>query len=190
MENNLVYLDEYDLLGINYYWDRRAAYNLTDEELAAIGVTDNRVQVAREIIEPLQAVDAVFQTKGYRLFVKEGYRSPALYELAYQKRVERFGQADIDKLLNMNAMPHATGKTVDVTLWDPKVEAEVYLRNGDDGTEALFVDFYKSKSDTKSQWYQSMQEFVITTMLDQGFRLGSKREYFHFDYAPERERNY
>jgi len=64
------------------------------------------------------------------------------------------------------------------------------MRKGEDDTPALFVDFYKDKFDAESQSYQQLQEWLIKVMQDHGFRLGTKREYFHFDYRPEMPRNY
>lgn len=188
--NNLVYIDEYGLLGINYYWNRRESYGISEEELENVGITNDRVRVHKDIIKALQEVDKEFKNIDYRLYVKEGYRPKELYELAYKKRVEKHGKEETDRLLNMTHMPHATGKTVDVTLWDPKEKSEVYLRDGDDGADALFIDFYKDKEDEKSRWFQEMQEYVIGTMLDNGFRLGRLREYFHFEYDPDVPPNY
>ena len=188
--NELVYIDEHDLFGINYYWNRMESYRMSEKELNDIGFFDDRVQVHKDIIAPLQKVDQKFQERGYRLYVKEGYRPKALYELAYKKRVEKYGKEDTDRLLNMNSMPHANGKSVDVTLWNPQESKEVYLRNGEDGADALFIDFYKGKTDEKSKWYREMQEYVIGVMQDNGFRLGKLNEYFHFDFRPVEPRNY
>lgn len=66
----------------------------------------------------------------------------------------------------------------------------MYLRDGDDATGALFIDFYKNKENEQSKWYQEMQEYVIGIMQDNGFRLGTLNEYFHFDYRPKTPRNY
>jgi len=185
-----VCIDEYGLLGINYYWNRRKIYGVGEDELKKVGIINDRVRVHREIIEPLLSIDKVFIKQGYRLFVKEGYRPEELYKLIYKKRVEKFGKEGTDKLINMDKMPHKTGKTADVTLWDPKKKKEIYLRDKGDGINALFVDFYKDRTDEKGKWYQSMQEYVINTMQDNGFRLGVLREYFHFDYNPSAPKNY
>lgn len=192
MENNpdLVYIDEYGLRGTNFYWHKYEAKGLSKEDIIAAGLMSDRVQVHRDIIEKLVSVDMAFQDRGYVLFIKEGYRSKALYEIIYQRRVEKFGQKETDRLLNMQDMPHARGLSVDVAVWDLTTDNEVYLRNGDDGVDALFVDFYKDKTDGLSQTYQELQEWVIDIMQQHGFRLGTKREYFHFDYRPETEYNY
>ena len=90
----------------------------------------------------------------------------------------------------MEGMPHAKGTSVDVALWSLKDNTEVYLRDGKDGIDALFVDFYKDRTDEVSKKYQHLQEWLIDVMQGQGFRLGSKREYFHFDYRPGTPKNY
>lgn len=188
---DLVYIDEYGLLGTNFYWKHRNKLpNITDKDLEQIGLVDERVLVHKDIIEILQEIDKKFQEKGYRMYIKEGYRSKELYELIYQKRVEMFGKERTDALLNMQVMPHASGKTVDVALWSIKEDKEVFLRNKDDGDGAYFINFYKDKDDAQSKHYQELQDLLINTMQEHGFRLGTKREYFHFDYKPETEKNY
>jgi len=190
MEPTLVYIDEYGVRGTNFYWYKYEGQGLSKQDVLDAGLTSDRVQVHVDIIEKLVAIDAIFQIKGYVMYIKEGYRSKALYKIMYQRRVEKFGQAETDRLINMADMPHALGLSVDVALWDPKTDTEVYMRNGDDGTDALFVDFYKDKDEQASQHYQELQEWVIGVMQDYGFRLGTRREYFHFDYRPETEHNY
>ena len=179
----LVYVDEYGIRGTNFYWQKYEAKGLTKEDILATGLTSDRVEVHKDIIEPLLAVDRAFGQRGFRLYIKEGYRSKALYELIYKRRVEKFGQADTDRLFNMRDMPHATGRSVDVALWDKKEDREIFMRNGADGTDALFVGFYRGKTDEPSRRYEELQRFVIETMLSNGFKLGTKNEYFHFDYC-------
>jgi D-alanyl-D-alanine dipeptidase len=187
---DLVYLDEYGLTGTNFYWHKYEAKGLTKEDVLNAGLTSDRVQVHKDLIEPLLAVQAVFRQKGYDLYIKEGYRSSALYDIVYQRRVEKFGAEDTNRQLNMVDKPHALGLSVDVALWDPATNTEVYLRKPEDGTDALFIDFYRHKEDAESQKCQELQDWVIQTMLDNGFRLGTKREYFHFDYRPHTPKNY
>ncbi|MEM9337040.1 MAG: hypothetical protein AAGA35_04260 [Patescibacteria group bacterium] len=190
MEENLGYIDEYGLRGTNFYWHKYEAKGLSKEDILNAGLTSDRVQLHKDLIEPLQTVNQAFKGRGFEMFIKEGYRSKALYEIIYQRRVEKFGQEETDRLLNMQDMPHAEGKSVDVALWDPESDKEVYMRNGEDGTDALFVDFYKDHSDEEGKQYQELQEWVIGLMQEQGFRLGTKREYFHFDYRPNEPINY
>lgn len=187
---DLVYIDEYGLKGSNFYWHKYEAKGLTKEDILNAGLTSDRVQVHKDIVEKLVAISKVFNTKGFELYIKEGYRSEDLYNIVYKKRVEKFGKEETDRQLNMIDKPHALGLSVDVTLGNIDTDNEVYMRKHEDGTSALFVDFYKDKQDAESQHYQELQEWVIEVMQDHGFRLGTKREYFHFDYRPEMPRNY
>lgn len=192
MENkDLVFLDDHGLRGSNFYWHKAEAYGLSQEELTDVGVTDGRVKIHKNLVEPLKQVNRDFLQKlGYSLHVKEGYRSPGLYRLVYDKRVQTFGQEMTDRLLNIKDMPHATGLSVDVALWDDTSNREVFMRDGKDDPEALFIDFYKDKTDEKSVYYQNLQERVVDIMQTNGFRLGKRREYFHFNYQPDQPINY
>lgn len=190
-ESDLVYIDEYGLLGSNFYWHKYEVKGLSKQDILDAGLTSERVQIHKELIPVLLEIDEKFQKDlGYRLYVKEGYRSKALYEIVYKRRCEKFGEEETSKLLNMKDMPHALGRSIDVALWDTKENKEVYLRRAEDGADALFADFYKEKTDPDSEQYQKLQEYVINTMQDLGFRLGKLREYFHFDYRPEEPKNY
>jgi D-alanyl-D-alanine dipeptidase len=180
---DLVYLDEYGLLGSNFYWHHRDKIKgATEEELAAVGLKDERVQVHKDLIEPLKNVDREFQKRGFRLYIKEGYRPKELYGLVYSKRVELFGREATDRLLNIRDMPHATGKSVDVTLWNEMEDKEIFMRDKNDGDNALFINFYRDRSDEQSQKYQELQDYVLDIMKKNGFGLGTKNEYFHFNY--------
>jgi len=190
MEQNLVYIDDYGLRGTNFYWQNYEGKGLNKQDVLDAGLTNGRVQVHADIINKLVAIDQLFQARGYTMFIKEGYRSKALYEIMYQRRVDKFGQEETDRLINMADMPHSLGLSVDLVPWDPVTNTEVYMRCGSDGTDALFVDFYKDSDNQEDKKYQELQEWLIGIMQDQGFRLGTKREYFHFDYRPETECNY
>lgn len=187
---NLVYINDYGLLGSNYYWNGYEKMGLSKEDILSAGLKDDRIFVDQEIIAGLKAADEIFRQRGFRLFLKEGYRSEALYKIVYKRRISKFGQQDTDKLMNIKEMPHAYGKAVDVCLWSESENSEVKLRNNEDGIAALIIDFYKDKNDLESKKYQELQEFLINTMLDCGFRIGERREYWHFNYRPEAPRNY
>lgn len=183
---DFVYIDEYNLLGSNFYWNHRNKIpGTTESDLEKVGLTNDRVQVHQEIVSVLIEIDKAFQKRGFRLYIKEGYRSKELYEFVYKKRVELFGKERTDRLLNMQDMPHANGKTVDVALCDPKEDKEIYLRDGKDGDGAYFINFYRNKETEEAKHFQELQDYVVSTMQDYGFRLGTKLEYFHFNYEPE-----
>ena len=136
---NLVYIDEHNLIGSNFYWNKYESKGLTKEDILNAGLTSDRVQVAKDIIEPLQRAEEALKPLGYHLYIKEGYRAKSLYEIIYQRRVEKFGKEETDSLINMEGMPHAEGLSVDVALWSLAENKEVYLRKGDDGVDALFI---------------------------------------------------
>jgi len=181
---DLTYIDEHGLLGSSYYFSSRSKWNITKEELANIGITDDRIQVHRDIVPALKAADEKFQKRGLRMYLREGYRSPALYELAFNKRKDKFGEKETNRLLNIKDKPHATGKAVDISLWDTVKEEKVPTRGDKDGLESLLIDFYKGKADSESKHYQELQEYIMNTMISCGFHLGKLREYFHFNYFP------
>ncbi|MDB5266827.1 MAG: hypothetical protein JWN89_642 [Parcubacteria group bacterium] len=182
MNEDLVYIDQYGLLGSNFYWHHRADKGLSDQDLIEAELTNDRVLVHRDIIDKLISIDKEFQKRGYRLYIKEGYRSKKLYEMIYKRRVEMFGKEETDRLLNMKDMPHSFGKSIDVSLRDITGTEEVPMRNKADGTGALFINFYKGKEDEQSKKYQELQDFVLSVMRAHGFKLGTKNEYFHFDH--------
>lgn len=188
--SDLVYIDEYGLLGSNFYWHKYAVHGLTKADITNTGLTNDRVQVSEKIIGELVSIDKELRNRGFRLYIKEGYRSKALYEVAYKRRVEKYGKEATDSILNMEAMPHALGTSVDVALWDLDKNKEVYMRQGEDGLPALFINFYRGKEDEASRRYQELQDYLADIMMCHGFRIGTKLEYFHFDYRPEKEPNY
>jgi len=187
---NFVSINESNLKGSNFYWGKAEQYGITKDELKSIGLTDDRVLLHQDLIKPLLDVEDELQKQNYRLFIKEGYRSKELYKLVYQKRVVQFGKEKTDSLMNISDMPHAMGKSVDVVLLDLKTNTEVSMRDPKDGTDALFTNFYRDRTDKQSQEHQRLQDLLINIMQKHGFRLGKLREYFHFDYRPDVPKNY
>jgi len=188
--DNLVYIDGYGLLGSNFYWHRHEAHGLSKDDILEAGLDSERVQVSEKIIPFLQEIDKELQEQDKRLFVKEGYRSQDLYQIVYKRRVEKYGKEATDRLLNIDSMPHALGLSVDVALFDAKTNSEILMRNREDGIEALFIRFYKERQDKVSRKYQERQDYLAELMLLRGFRIGTRREYFHFDYRPDEPENY
>lgn len=184
---DFVYIDEYGLLGSNFYWRKGIEIGLSKEELAKVGLQNEHVLVHRDIIESLKHADKALQSEGYRLYVTEGYRSKELYHLINEKIKDKIGEQETSRILNMVDMPHATGKSVDIALW--RDDKKLILHDKQDGINGYFIDFYK-QGEKKNEQYQNLQEFLIKVMQDNGFRLGTKREYFHFNYNPDSPRNY
>lgn len=179
---SLVKLRDHGLKGQNYYWVNRKQLNITLTELKAIGVKDGDGYVAAALIVPLQQANNLLREYGYKLFITDAYRPPKLYELVHKKRVAKYGAQQTNALLNMDKQPHATGYTVDVTLRSIKNGKELQLRNEDDDVKSAFINYYKNKTDERSQEYQRRQLLLRDTMKQVGFTLGSKQEFWHFEY--------
>lgn len=178
---NLVNLPDYGIKSINYYWERREKFNITEDKLKSIGVTGDFAQVDEKLIPKLQDANEVFKKHGYEIIVKDGYRSPELYELVKRKRYESDGRQNTDKTFNPRTKPHATGLVVDINLIDIKSGKEVEMWDKSDWPDGVFVDFYKDKPDKKSQRYQELQLFMREIMLGLGFKLGGLKEIWHFE---------
>lgn len=179
---NLVYSDSFGVRGDNYYWHNAERFGITKDELAAEDIVDARVKVDKSLEVPLKAAQAKLKQHGYDIVIKDGYRSPSMYELAHRKRSETMGKTD--QLINLEAMPHASGRVVDLDLVDAKTAEPVPMRNREDGLDACFINYYRDKTDAKSREYQCLQELLVGTMKDLGFVLGSKDEYWHFELPP------
>lgn len=181
----LVYTDDFGIRGSNYYWHNAKRFNISAIELAEHGIVDERVRVDKAIIQPLQSAQKTLRSSGYNIVIVDGYRSPELYQLAYKKRAELHGKDNADSLMNLAAMPHASGRAVDIDLVDAKTSKKIEMRDRADGVEACFVDFYKGRNDLKSKEYQRLQDRLVGTMKKLGFVLGSKKEYWHFELPPK-----
>ncbi|MBI2676780.1 MAG: hypothetical protein HYX21_02415 [Candidatus Yanofskybacteria bacterium] len=184
MDKNFVYIDDYDLLGSNFYWRKGVEIGISKEDLVSVDLHDERVLVHKDIVQALKSADRELQNKEYRLYITEGYRSKDLYTLVNNKMKEKIGEVDTNRILNIIDMPHSTGKSVDVASW--KDGKKIILHDKKDGINGYFVDFYKQSNRS----YQELQEILIGIMQNNGFRLGKKREYFHFNYDPTSPKNY
>lgn len=217
IEKRLVSIKKYGLEGSNYYYRTRANGRLTEEQVFLAGAT-KEVFVDRDVAKVLKTINKKLKKTGYCLYIKEGYRSEALYELIYEADIKKMlesGEASTRELakelslINNINKPHSKGRTVDVVILklNPKtgdvyrdletnepaedpdrpraLMGQVFMRNGEDGRDAAIVDFYKNKNDPISQRYQRRQEALINLMKDHDFCLGTKREYWHFEYKPE-----
>lgn len=186
-KENLVYIDKHDLLGSNFYWHKGIEVGISKKDLAKVGLKNRRVMVHKDIIRALKNADKILQKEEYGLYITEGYRSKELYKLINERIKERIGEKETKRILNMIDMPHTTGKSVDVALWHNG--RKLTLHNKKDGIDGYFVDFYKQGKNTNNR-YQKLQKLLINIMQNNGFRLGTKREYFHFNYNPKSRPNY
>ncbi|MCK9497660.1 MAG: M15 family metallopeptidase [Candidatus Colwellbacteria bacterium] len=178
----MVYINEYGLKGKSFYWEKADEYDITKDELRNIGIDSNRISVHEDLIAPLLKANEQFKKLGFEIYIKDGYRSKDLYNLVYKKRVKKYGAESVNKLLNVKTMPHSTGKCVDVSLLDIKTGKELKFKDRKDGPNALFADFYKNKKDAQSLKCQKNQALLADIMKNCGFKFGSLKEYFHFEY--------
>jgi len=181
MQPSLVALSSYGIRGENYYFTRRDRYQISLEELGEIGITDAEAYVDEGIIPALQQADAALRKHGYTLIIKDAFRSPELYSLIHHKRLAQFGEEHTNRLINMDAMPHSSGRAVDIGLIDLGTETEVHFRNNADDPDAYFINFYANRTDDIGKGYHRLQTLLIETMQSAGFVLGSKGEYWHFE---------
>lgn len=173
---------DHGIQGINYYWVRREMYNLSIEELNNVGVFDEHAYVREEVIPALKNAQEFLLKQGFDLIVKDSYRSPELYNLVYQKRVQQHGKEETDRILNVVDMPHATGFAVDVNLINLQTHQEILLRNKTHGTDAFFVDYYKNSPLEEEKEFHRLQKLLAQSMLEHGFRYGKKMEFWHFEF--------
>jgi len=178
----LVKTSDFGIKGINYYWSRQDKFNLSEEELKSVGVTGNYAWVDERLIPHLKDANEAFKKHGYEIIVKDGYRSPEQYQMVKEKRYALDGKENTDKTFNPVRMPHSTGLTVDINLISLKTGREIEIWDKKDWPDGIFVGFYRNKTDSKSNSYQKLQDLLINTMLDLGFKLGVKNEIWHFEY--------
>lgn len=178
----LVNVTEYGIKGINYYWERKEKFNLTEEELRSVGVQGNDALVDEILIPKLKEANEIFKQHCYKMVVKDAYRSPELYQIVKEKRYKIDGKENTDRTFNPVRMPHASGRVVDINLVDLKTGKEIEMWNKKDWPDGAFINFYKDKTDSSSKAFQRLQDFMINTMLSLGFQLGLKNEFWHFEY--------
>lgn len=179
-ELNLVDIRSFGIEGINFYWANRERYNISLEELEAAGVIDDGVYLDASLVEPLKKVNEILKPQGYKIFVKDAYRSPELYRLAFDKRSQMEGGNTF--LLNMERMPHSWGKVVDVTLADLVTGQELKMRDNKlDPDGGYKFGYYADKKDPESLEYHILQKIMMDAMFAAGFTLGLKEEFWHFE---------
>jgi len=179
----LVNLSDFGIRNINYYWERKDKFNLTEAELTAIGVINGQALVDESLIPKLKMANELLKPLGYELLIKDAYRSKELYELIRQKRYEIDGRDNTDRTFSQTKMPHSSGLAVDVNLIDLKTESEVEMWDKLDWPDGIFIGYYKQRQDPVSKKYQELQDLLIGTMLKAGFRLGEKKEFHHFEVS-------
>lgn len=177
---DLVRPDDYGIPSRHYYFLERERFDLSLAELASVGVSDDSCRVDRSIIPALQVAGAEFDRRGYKLLIKDGYRSPELYRLVHAKRLARYGREHTEKLLNIERMIHASGRVVDIDVTKLDGSA-IQFRAGEDGIPAHIYGYYQGKHDACSQRFQRHQDLLRDVMFGLGFVFGTLAEYWHFE---------
>jgi hypothetical protein len=79
-------------------------------------------------------------------------------------------------------MPHSTGLAIDIGVNNISTHNPVYFYDyNSDGELAYSVNFYKYKQDKKSKEFQRLQDLIINTFITCRFKLGLKKEVWHFE---------
>ena len=185
MEPRLVCPDDFGILSEHYYFVNRERFDLSLSELASVGITDDKCRIGQHLVEPLRRAQALFNLRHYDLVIKDGYRSPQLYQLVFDKRTSReggdhFGKANTSKLLNMDRMIHASGNVVDIDL-RPQDGSSLRFRGSSDGVAAHTYGFYADRPDAESRQFQANQDYMKNVMFKLGFKYGTLVEYWHFE---------
>jgi prolyl-tRNA synthetase len=189
---DLVSLKDYDIDSINFYFEKSDTYNITKDELAAIWVTDNVCKVNKQVGTQLKKVNNELQKQGYKLYVKDAYRSQALYDLVYKKRIALHGKENVDKIFKPIRAIHATGNAVDVSMIDMKTWQEVAFRNDFDSAgnkkshDEIISSFktfaYENSNNINEKQFHIMRTILRRAMNKYGF-IGLLHEYRHFELS-------
>ena len=180
--DSLIKVKDFGIEGYSYYWVNREKFNIRKSELIAANVFSEDCYISELIVAPLKRANKSLKKYGYKLFIKDGYRPVEVYDLAYTKRQNAGTKNDTSTLLNLAKRPHSSGRSVDVVLCSIKNGRELLMRDDKDGIQASFIDFYKSKDSKKANLFQERQILLRKIMESSGFCLGSKKEYWHFEY--------
>jgi D-alanyl-D-alanine dipeptidase len=168
-----------------YYYrqDIREKFDISIQELEDIGIKDGVILIDSALIKPLLNIQAQLAKHNLNFIIVDGYRSKELYQLAYSKRILSEGKTEIDKIFNMLEMPHLSGLVIDIGLLDLSTNQPVpFFDSKRDGKESWFIGFYKTSDNPNSAHFQNLQDLLITLFTSNGFKIGSKKEVWHFEY--------
>lgn len=176
----------YDCL--NYYFGEGGRrIGIKREFLSSIGITNDYLWVHPDILGKLAQARKFANEKGFDFKIKDAFRPKLLIQEICKLR--RTKNMEVEKIISVHKMPHATGMAVDVVLceffeYDEgfHLGEEVYMRNpAKDGLECSFVEFYRGKTDADSINFQNVQDVLINSFMRAGFVLGNRNEIWHFE---------
>lgn len=188
---DLVNLSDYNIKSINFYFEKHKQYNITLQELADIGITDNICRVNKKVAIVLININQDLQDDGYEIYVKDAYRSQELYNLVYKKRIELHGKENVDKIFKPVRAIHSTGNAIDVSLIDIASWEEVMMRNdyNENGTKktnediikSFYGDAFKDSLSPEEIEFHKKRALLKNIMYKYWF-IGIENEYRHFEY--------
>jgi len=153
---------------------------LTPEILSAVGLLDDTLWIHQDLPARLAHVADLIRDEGYGIIIKDAWRPVKLYDHIIKRRNDL--GLPVSGLISAKSMPHATGMVVDAVLSEPDTPRAITMRNqARDGLESCYYNFYCGKYDEESQVFQAAQDLLIKAFVSAGFRLGRKREYWHFE---------
>ena len=163
-----------------YFGEGGTRIKLTPELLAEAGHPDSTLWVHPEVIVRLENCRMVLAERDFGIQISDAFRSLALYELIRKHHAEH--QPSAVELISKTRCPHSTGMAIDVDLVDPQTGKNIWLRNhGRDGNPSTVYGFYGGHADREGLEYHYLQRLLVQTFLDEGFGLGEKKEYWHFE---------
>ncbi len=186
MSLELVKISDYWLEWKNWYRVNAERFNITHDELRAIGIVDDEAYLNKSTCEKLQQIDQELQEQGLHLIIKDAYRSKELYDLVYQKRVEKLWKEETDKIFNSsNTYPHSSGNTVDVTIVhaDTKEPLKLYkwdIQDRADLVASWATNFYENATDEEWKVIHINRTTMQNIMSNYGFEW-IPHEYRHFN---------
>jgi D-alanyl-D-alanine dipeptidase len=165
----------------NYYTgDGGKKIGLTPEILREVGLVDDTLWIHPSVMSKLEMASMKILAKGFHILVKDAWRPVKLYRHIVSQR--KMKGLHVEGLINEETMPHATGMAIDVVLVNPTTNSPVMMRNhARDGQESIFVNYYTRRHGDDCREFQRLQDILIFSFIEVGFRLGSKKEYWHFE---------
>lgn len=179
---NFVSLQLYGFRCENYYFGAGGQkLGLTSDHLAAVGLVDDTLWVDRSVLSGLDMASKVMSRFGFGIIITDAWRPYALYG-TIEKLMMEGNSKSLLPLMNLKDRPHSTGMAIDIIPVDLRTGEKCRTRNqARDGIAACLVDYYKHKHDPESVEYQRIQEILVISFKAAGFRLGTKKEYWHFE---------
>lgn len=172
---DLVNISAYWIKWENYYFKNAENIWLSKKDLEELNITSD-VYVSRKIINSLVEINNELIKKWFELLIKEGYRSSKTYKKAYELRVKKWGKENTDKLLNMKDMPHSTGASIDVALYNINIWKTEMLHKKEDWIQAFNKNYY-FWIDIRICELRGLLEKVMYKYWFENL----EKEYFHFN---------